>query len=300
MSRTGASTSRTSKLRAKSTNRKPAKKVARSKRAAPAGRTRRAKPAVKPKTRHKIRTRGSSKPTVRRGAVSRVAKPRLKQDAPVKRKTASVKTADDTKAMKRTISHQSKIAAEVKEKRKPATKEPSNVRASAPPKETKPRVPKLASPPAPPKTSPEPLPLHPKQVEEDVTNGTRAKSVRGPRSNKTFRFDDDLMQDYVMDDDVGRAGLDEELTIEPLELPLELLDPELVDVPRPVSPPKPKPKPVAGKRQQKCANCGTMYAWLSVEQLCFVCLKKKLAQRKREDETYPGFTGEPEEEEEAS
>lgn len=299
MSRNEAITSRTTKSRTKSTNRKPAKQAARPKRAAPAERTRRAKPAVKPKTRHGIRTRSSSKATVRRGTVSRAAKPRVKQVAPVKRKTASVRTADDKKAMKKTISHQSKTVTNETEKRKPATKEPSTVMASASPKETKPQAPKHTSHPAPPETASEPSTLSPKHIEEDAGNGTRAKSVRGPRS-KTLRFDDDLMQDYVMDDDVGRAGLDEELTIEPMELPLELLDPELVEIPRPVSPPKPKPRPVAGKRQQKCANCGTVFRWLSIEQLCFNCLKKKLAQRKREDETYPGFTGEPEEEEEAS
>ncbi len=93
-------------------------------------------------------------------------------------------------------------------------------------------------------------------------------------------------------------ALDDELAMDPMEMPLELLDPDLVEVPRPTA--APKPKPVTSRRLQTCAGCGNRFPWLSVEQLCFNCLKRKLAQRKREDETYPGFTGEVEEEEETS
>jgi hypothetical protein len=145
----------------------------------------------------------------------------------------------------------------------------------------------------------EPTPPRRKRSADKSPAPPRAKSGRGSRA-KSFGFDDDLMQDYVMDEEPAGEELEDEIAMEPIELPLELLDPELVEVPRPSSPPKPKPKPVSNRRQQVCANCRNTFAWLSVEQLCFNCLKKKLSQRKREDETYPGFTGEAEEEEESS
>ena len=89
----------------------------------------------------------------------------------------------------------------------------------------------------------------------------------------------------------------EDIELDPLEIPLELLDPDLVDVPRPQTPPRPKPKPARSERRmQQCAACGGMFQWVSVERLCFSCLKRKLSQRKREDESYSGYPSEPEEE----
>jgi hypothetical protein len=207
--------------------------------------------------------------------------------------------ADDTRIMRKTTGNKSRTTAEVKEKRAPVTAQPLKAKAAPPAKETKAKEPKAVAKPARTEPTPPPAPARRKRSEDENGTGTRAKSGRGARS-KSFGFDDELMADYVMDDDLGGEELDEELTLEPLELPLELLDPELVEVPRPAATPKPKPKPVTGKRQQVCANCRNTFAWLSVDQLCFNCLKKKLAQKKREDETYPGFTGEAEEEEETS
>jgi hypothetical protein len=93
----------------------------------------------------------------------------------------------------------------------------------------------------------------------------------------------------------------EDLPIEALDIPLELWDPELLDVTRPPpapKPPKPKP-PKADKRQQQCQNCGATFTWLSVDGLCFNCLKRKVAQKRREDETFSGFTHEAEDDDES-
>ncbi len=131
-------------------------------------------------------------------------------------------------------------------------------------------------------------------LEDDLDSPRPRSAARAKPFDPTEEFlDDDLP---IEDDD----ALGEEIELDPLEIPLELLDPELVEVPRPTSP-KPKPKPVKTERRpQVCAGCGNPYTWLSVEQLCFSCLKKKLAQRKREDESYGGFSGEVEEEEDNS
>ena len=93
----------------------------------------------------------------------------------------------------------------------------------------------------------------------------------------------------------------EDLPIEGLDIPLELWDPELLDVNRPPPAPKPpKPKPAkADKRQQQCQNCGATFTWLSVDGLCFTCLKRRVAQRRREDESYSGFTAEAEDDDES-
>jgi hypothetical protein len=119
-----------------------------------------------------------------------------------------------------------------------------------------------------------------------------------PSRSRTKMFEetgDEFIEDEltVPDDDVL---VPDDIELDPLEIPLELLDPELVDVPRPSLPPKPKPKPKTERRMQVCASCAGQFNWLSVEQLCFNCLKKKLAQRKREDESYGGFAPEAEEE----
>jgi hypothetical protein len=127
----------------------------------------------------------------------------------------------------------------------------------------------------------------------------------------------DVLEHEVFDPDVPLIEPDEmdlvlepeallpavDLPIEDLDIPLELWDPELLDVTRPApapapKPPKPKP-PKADKRQQRCQNCGATFTWLSVDGLCFNCLKKKVAQKRREDETFSGFTHEAEDDDES-
>ena len=174
-------------------------------------------------------------------------------------------------------------------------------------KETKAKAPKAAAKATAPKVD-----LPPEVIDAEITSRRKPREPRdqgapakpkGSRSRapKIPGFDDELMQDYVMDEEPEEEEIQDEMALDPLELPLELLDPELVEVPRPAAPPKAKQKvATANRRQQPCANCGNMYTWLSVDQLCFNCLKKKLAQRKREDESYSGFTPEAEEEEDFS
>jgi hypothetical protein len=124
----------------------------------------------------------------------------------------------------------------------------------------------------------------------------RGRGGRGGRTPRAFDADNDFLE--ALDDDLPLDDEDElnpdAIDIDPLDVPLELLDPELVEVPRPALPPKPKPKPPRSeRRQQKCDGCGQLYGWLSVEKLCFNCLKKKLSQRKSPDENYSsgGFSG---------
>jgi hypothetical protein len=111
----------------------------------------------------------------------------------------------------------------------------------------------------------------------------------------------DAVEEYLEDDlslEEDDLVIPGDIELDPAGLPLELLDPELVDVPRPTTP-KPKPKITKSERRpQVCAGCGGTFTWLSVDNLCFSCLKRKLAQRKRDDESYTGFTPEPEEEDE--
>jgi len=123
------------------------------------------------------------------------------------------------------------------------------------------------------------------------------KATRGPKPKPLDSIDefiaDDLpaVEDEVEEDAVIPENLEE---LDPLDLPLALLDPDLVEVPRPAGPIRPKPKPRAERQPKQCASCGQMFNWLSVDQLCFNCLKKKLAAKKREDESYGGFTPEAE------
>jgi len=109
--------------------------------------------------------------------------------------------------------------------------------------------------------------------------------------------------DFIEEDTLETIE-DEEIVADDLELgsldiPIELLDPDLVDIPKP-APPKPKPKPPASERRERtCASCGGMFFWLSVEGLCFSCLKRRLAQRRRDDETAPTYEAPSEEEDES-
>jgi hypothetical protein len=152
--------------------------------------------------------------------------------------------------------------------------------------------------PEPPKRGRKPKSELPHADEEDEDEKTPS---RGGRS-KSF---EPIIEEFLDDDVPGAdddAAIPEDLELDPLEIPLELLDPELVDVPRPSVPPKPKPKlPRSERRPQNCAGCGGQYTWLSVDGLCFSCLKKKLAARKRDDEVYGGgFAAEAAEEEDDS
>jgi len=322
MSRTGGTISRKSKTNTRNVDRKSAAKRPRgTSKSAPLSRHgSRAKPAAKT-GRHGIRTSArvvrtpsrSAKP-VRKGTASKVMKPGVKKT--MKRTTPDKPRApasEKTKPAKMKESPKAKEPVKVKEK------EPAKVKAVAPP------PPPVAAAPLPSKETREPKVKTPKVVkaavppvelppEEDGKVTARRKprephdhdpqaKPKGTRSRapKIPGFDDELMQDYVMDEEPEEEEIQDEMALDPLELPLELLDPELVEVPRPSATPKPKQKvATANRRQQACANCGNTFNWLSVEQLCFNCLKKKLSQRKREDESYSGFTPEAEEEEDFS
>jgi len=112
----------------------------------------------------------------------------------------------------------------------------------------------------------------------------------------------DLVEEYIEDDLVLEEDalvVPDDIELDPIGIPLTLLDPELVEVPRP-TPPKPKPKiSRAERRAHTCAGCGGTFIWLSVDGLCFSCLKRRLSQRKREDEGFTAFTPEAEEDDES-
>jgi hypothetical protein len=112
----------------------------------------------------------------------------------------------------------------------------------------------------------------------------------------------DLVEEYIESDlnlDEEELVVPDEIELDPIGIPITLLDPELVDVPRP-APPKSKPKIVRTERRpQVCAGCGGTFIWLSVDGLCFSCLKRKLSQRKRDDDSFSGFTPEAEDDDES-
>jgi hypothetical protein len=132
-----------------------------------------------------------------------------------------------------------------------------------------------------------------------VQEPLREKRIPVPLLPDAPKDEPDAVEEYLEADlslEEDALIIPEDIVLDPDGLPLPLLDPELVEVPRPVTP-KPKPKITrSDRRPQVCAGCGGTFTWLSVENLCFSCLKRKLAQRKREDESYTGFTPEPEEE----
>jgi hypothetical protein len=111
----------------------------------------------------------------------------------------------------------------------------------------------------------------------------------------------DVVEEYIESSLVlEEEGLvvPDDIELDPIGIPLTLLDPELVDVPRPTLP-KPKSKITRTERRpQACAGCGQTFVWLSVDGYCFSCLKRKLSQRKREDESFSGFTPEAEDDDE--
>ena len=320
MSRTGASNSRKPKTTTKSTARKPAAKQTRSSRKSATVSTRSSRTKPTPKiVRHGIGTPAKAK-TLARTPVAKASPRRSSKDALPKAQHPKAMKSNDTKKMKHTTPDKPKAPIKEKEKRVKASEpvkakelpkaKPASPIAVAPVvKEPKVKAPKAAAKAITPK-----LELPPPDFDEELApprrktreprepgeSSGRAKGTRS-RAAKIPGFDDELMQDYVMDEEAEEEESPDEMALDPLELPLELLDPELVEIPHPSSPPKPKQKiATANRRQQACSHCGNMFTWLSVEQLCFNCLKKKLAQRKREDESYSGFTPEAEEEEDFS
>ncbi len=127
-----------------------------------------------------------------------------------------------------------------------------------------------------------------KAVEEDDffadSVKPRSKTRPGTEFDEEEDFLDEFDEDAVLDEDVI---IPDAIELDPLDVPIDLLDPDLIETPpaRPAAPPKPKPNR-NDRRQQKCDSCGGMYGWLSVERLCFNCLKKKIAAKKREEEGY--------------
>ena len=320
MSRTRASATRKSKSRTGSPKRpvrKSAVKRTGGTRRSAAGTTHRGRAKSVPKSpRHGIRKPVKVKAKPRVVKVVKKAVSRVRKSPP-----ANVKKTNDQIKMKRTTTEKTKTGVEKSAKKVQPTHvagaiKPAAVAAEAvavpkvktPKAAAKSTAPKVELPPVVPEPEPAPAPTTGRRKsraerehrETVAASRERAKPTRA-RGTKIPGFDDELMQDYVMDEEVEEEELPDEMALDPLELPLELLDPELVEVPRPAAPPKPKQKvSTVNRRQQACANCGNTYSWLSVEQLCFSCLKKKLAQRKREDESFTGYASEPEEEEDAS
>jgi hypothetical protein len=163
----------------------------------------------------------------------------------------------------------------------------------------------------------------PKPPEDKIERKLRVKeepAQRGGRRKKGGNGSafEDALADNVLDpvvheeeptfepkDEYLDALEPEDLTLEPddiiapddlalvdLEIPIDFLDPDLIDIAAPIKPaapkpPKPKP-PKADRRQVPCSGCGQTVGWLSVEGLCFNCLKKKIAAKRRDDETYSG------------
>ena len=309
MPRTRATVSRKSKSNAKGSGRKSAVKRTGQARKPAAVTKRSASPKSGPKTaRHGIRTPAKSRTASHVAATKPVRHTR--DAAPRTARSPQATKSHDTTRMKRT---NDKPKATIKEKPVKAaepvkTKEKLKAQA-APPEVSAPREPKVKAPKAVKATTAK-VELPPPELTEELSpprrrgreageGGARTKGTRS-RAAKIPGFDDELMQDYVMDEEAEDEEAPDEMALDPLELPLELLDPELVEVPRPAAPKHKQKVSTANRRQQACANCGNKFTWLSVEQLCFNCLKRKLAQRKREDESYSGFTPEAEEEEDVS
>jgi hypothetical protein len=108
--------------------------------------------------------------------------------------------------------------------------------------------------------------------------------------------DADLLDDALSI--VGEVEIVLPESVEGLDYPPALLDADLAELPRPPAAPRPRSKlQRVERRPQQCAGCGGTFAWVSVEQLCFSCLKRKLSQRKREDETYTGYQSDVEDDE---
>ncbi|MBL0061476.1 MAG: hypothetical protein IPP40_08345 [bacterium] len=110
------------------------------------------------------------------------------------------------------------------------------------------------------------------------------KVIRARKRSATEEFLEEDMEEVEEVEDV--EILDD---LDPFSSAL-ILDPELAGPPpAPVSQLPPRPKRLA-PRMQTCADCRQQYGWLSIEKVCFNCLKKRVAQRKK-DEDYSGYGG---------
>lgn len=109
------------------------------------------------------------------------------------------------------------------------------------------------------------------------------KPVRGKKRSPTEEF---LVEDMEGEEEIEEADdlIDD---LDPVSGTL-ILDPDLIGPPAPAPlPPRPKRLP---PRQQTCVDCGQQFGWLSIERVCFNCLKRRVAARKR-DEDYSGYGG---------
>ena len=247
-------------------------------------------------------------PTGSRKSAAAVRPPRTAEKAVRPHKPAKAEVHPKTKPTPRAT------VGEAKKKRVTEVKKPKKTSKAAPapkgterPKSIKPKKASTAETPVI-KAFEKPESVKPRRGRkpggEESAREKRLSARTFPVSADEPKEDLDVVEEYLeesiaLEDD--ELVIPEELDIEldPMEIPLELLDPELVDVPRPTPPPKPKPKlPKAERRAQTCAGCGQSFPWLSVEGLCFNCLKKKLAQRKRDDDGFTSYASEPEEDDE--
>lgn len=246
----------------------------------------------------------------------------------------SAKTSERKPARKTAVARPSRASEKSVRARKPVTPvrpktKPTAHAASGEAKQkrvTKAEKTKKASKPAPVSKTAEARPLHARsekakekprvvQAKSPVAHSRRGRRPQVEISKEPLRetlaplppseepeVEADLVEEYIEDDLVLEEDalvVPDDIELDPLAIPLTLLDPELVDVPRPAQP-KPKPKILKTERRaQACAGCGATFIWLSVDGLCFSCLKRRLSQRKREDETFTGFTPEAEEDDES-
>lgn len=146
--------------------------------------------------------------------------------------------------------------------------------------------------------SPEPIaPV--RRRKKSAANSDSPDGIFNPSPAEDFSPVADFIEEDALEPIEDEELVADDLELVHLDIPIDLLDSDLVDIPKP-APPKPKPKPPASERRERaCASCGGMYFWLSVEGLCFSCLKKRLAQRRRDDETAPTYEAPSEEEEES-
>ncbi|MBK6766622.1 MAG: hypothetical protein IPG71_10000 [bacterium] len=112
---------------------------------------------------------------------------------------------------------------------------------------------------------------------------------KAPKARRRSATEEFLVEDM---DEIGDAEDPEVLDdLDPFSSTI-ILDPDLPGPPPAPSaavPLPPRPKRLA-PRMQVCVDCRQPYGWLSIEKVCFNCLKKRVAQRKK-DEDYSGYGG---------